>query len=78
MPLSVYVYMPVADFGFLSLIFGRLLSALFLILTFFILKKLYLKYAKQMHAEPRGEFLFSLMFFANLFLVNWAVTVRIY
>jgi len=73
MPLIIFAYMPVSVLGYWSLPAGRILSCLFLIASYFILLKTF-----KSKFNGRQVFLFTILFWFNMFLIDWAVTVKIY
>jgi hypothetical protein len=73
MPLSIFIYSPISGFGINSLFLGRFLSVVFLVVSFFIFRRVYIKYS-----STKNELLFAALFFLNFFMIDWAVLVRIY
>jgi len=73
MPLSIFIFAPISDYGIKSLFLGRLLSALFLFASYFFLRKLSIKYSKE-----KKVFLFTVLFFSNCFMLDWVILIKIY
>ncbi|MEO8512185.1 MAG: hypothetical protein ABI543_01365 [Ignavibacteria bacterium] len=73
MPLMLFAYMPVCNFGIYSLFAGRILSCIFLIISYLILSKTFFK-----DSDSQSKFLFTVLFWLNIFLIDWAVTIKIY
>jgi hypothetical protein len=74
MPLMIYVYSLVSDFGYWSLVFGRLLSILFT----FITAALIYKFLSRQISNTIVPRLFLVLYFCNAFFIDWAITVKIY
>lgn len=73
MPLMLFAYMPVCNLGIYSLFAGRILSCIFLMLTFVILSRTFFK-----DSDSKTKFLFTVLYWFNIFLIDWAVTIKIY
>ncbi len=73
MPLSIYVYSFVSNLNFWSLVSGRILSVVMLILSFLIFSSIV-----RQEFSYKEYIVFVLMFFLNSFFIDWAVLIRIY
>jgi hypothetical protein len=73
MPLMILVYAPVSVLSFWGLIFGRVLSCLFIISSFYLLFK-----TIQNRINKHQKLLFFSLFWFNLFLFDWGVPIKVY
>ena len=74
MPLMIYVYSFISNFGYWSLVLGRLLSITFMFITSVLIYKFLIKHTTDT-LIPR---LFLLFYFCNAFFIDWAITIKIY
>lgn len=74
MPLMIYVYSFISGFGYWSLILGRLLSVLFILVTAILIYN-FLRKRTGNTAIPN---LFLVFYFLNAFFIDWALTIKIY
>jgi len=72
MPAILFIYMPVALLDIWGLIIGRLISSILLFFSFLIFLKTFKKDFQNKYI------IFLILFWLNLFLIDWAVTVKIY
>lgn len=72
-PVILFAYMPVVFFAEYSVIAGRVVSGLYFLAAAAISWNI----AKQ-NGHLRNIFVFFVLLLANMFLINWAVTVKIY
>lgn len=73
MPLTIYVYFVVSDFGFWSLALGRALSVLMISLSCLLLLSIVKKLSNN-----NAIFIFFIFYFLNSFLIDWSILIRIY
>jgi hypothetical protein len=72
-PLILIAYMPLSDFGFYSIFAGRMLSGILLLISFYMLSRTFFK-----KNEFKIKLLFTVFFWFNMFLIDWAVTIKVY
>jgi hypothetical protein len=74
MPLMPFIYACASPEGINALIFGRILSIIFLISSALILKSI----LKQVGFSSLWRNIFLVFFFGNAFLIDWMIPIRIY
>jgi hypothetical protein len=72
-PLILIAYMPISDFGLYSIFAGRILSGILLLISFYMLSSTF--FTKN---EFKIKLLFTVFFWFNMFLIDWAVTIKVY
>jgi hypothetical protein len=73
-PLMIYVYAPFMVFGNLSLLFGKLISCCFILLTGYIIYR----YLKAEKFSDRLAAIFAMFFFVNAYILDWMSVIRVY
>lgn len=74
MPLLLLLYAPFSFSGFWSYIILKIISVIFILLTFLI----YRDYLLRRGFSKKLLLLFSALFFLNSFYLDWALTIKIY
>lgn len=74
MPLLIIIYSPFSSLGIWSYIILKLVSVLFVFLTFLI----YYRYLKANSFEKTEMVMFAILFFSNTFFLDWSLTVKNY
>jgi len=74
MPLTIYIYSVISNYGYWSLVLGRFLSVIFIFISFFLI---YTNFIQSLN-DKKLIFLFTILFFTNGFFLDWTSVIRVY